>query len=434
MGNILHNLLENASAKTSTERQINTDKPEEAPKETKEALVKKVQKPEVPHKEHIKESAGEPGTQYRVVVYTPFGQIDVDVDANSEEEANEVAVNKVKDAFQDEYKSEIRAAKVIKLTETEELVEDISSEDKLQELQNRVAGLQDYLDNTPEIADDERQAIQSEIDELLDEINYFENGLPEIEEPSEDDLHLGESALTEAPNPENDDINKKILSTIRTKSDVEPRYKSDLEAAGLKVEPNKYENSWNVIGSNGRKLSKDAFMGGKSARFNSNNNKVADYYNMLTKEVDNDKNWQNKDLRNSKPIQRQDKWHHYNKETHEWEPGTDYSRKEYDRRQRNSMGYNFDDLRGGSKDIRDYKQAQGNEDFHSRAKGWSQDDVDSANKKLADFQASISDKIAELQRNIDRAKENYNSHVSGEEQAKQAKQDILNRKREARNK
>ena len=84
-GNILHNLLENASAKTSTERQINTDKPEEAPKETKEALVKKVQKPEVPHKEHIKESAGEPGTQYRVVVYTPFGQIDVDVDANSEE-------------------------------------------------------------------------------------------------------------------------------------------------------------------------------------------------------------------------------------------------------------------------------------------------------------------------------------------------------------
>lgn len=309
------------------------------------------------------------------------------------------------------------------LKESEDLTE---YSDEITEVENRIADLQDYINNTPDISKDELIEIQNEIDELLDEINFIENGLNK-------DAYE-ESVLTEAPNPENEDINKKILATIRTKKDMEPRYKSDLEAAGLKVEPNKYDNSWNVIGSNGRKLSKDAFMGGKSARFNSNNNKVADYYNMLTKEVDNDKNWQNKDLRSSKPIQRQDKWHHYNKETNEWEPGTDYSRKEYDRRQKNSMGYNFDDLRGGSKDIRDYKQAQGNENFHSRAKGWSQDDIDSANKKLADFQASISDKIAELQRNIDRAKENYNSHVSGEEQAKQAKQDILNRKREARNK
>lgn len=122
------NLKESAA---SVKAQIHKDEPEEAPKETKDALVKKVQSDKIPTKQALKED--------------------------------------------------------------------------IEDVQNQIAELQDYLSNTPEISDDEREAIQAEIDELLDEVNFYDAGLDmEVEEPSEDDLHLGESVedpLNEAPNP-----------------------------------------------------------------------------------------------------------------------------------------------------------------------------------------------------------------------------------------
>lgn len=420
---ILHALLENAAAKTSTEKQINTDKPEEAPKETKEALVKKVQKPEVPHKEHIVECD------------TPKAD----------------------------------------LTEADGL-----ANEKIAQLQDKVANLQAYLDATPEVPEDERASIQAEIDEMLDEINYFENGeilegslkednynYDELEmwvqelqgmsateayeevlertgnqeladdvaaqiEKLHDESGIFDESLTEAENPANTEINRKILNTIKTKPDAEPKFKKDLEDAGLKV--TKDFGEWYVEGPNRRRLSKYDITGGKDANFNPEERKHADWLNLLTKERDLDKNYQTMKNRAYRPTQRIDKYKHYNSETKSWEPGVDYSHKNYNRRQKRSQGYDFNNLRRGTQDIQDFKQAKDDEDFHHRAQKWSNNDIERANKELADFQASISDKIAQLQRNIERAKEDFNRHETGEKQAQQTRQDILNKKREARNK
>lgn len=420
---ILHALLENAAAKTSTEKQINTDKPEEAPKETKEALVKKVQKPEVPHKEHIVECD------------TPKAD----------------------------------------LTEADGL-----ANEKIAQLQDKVADLQAYLDATPEVPEDERASIQAEIDEMLDEINYFENGeilegslkedsynYDELEmwvqelqgmsateayetvleqtgnseladdvaaqiEKLHDESGIFDESLTEAENPANTEINRKILNTIKTKPDTEPKFKKDLEDAGLKV--TKDFGEWYVEGPNGRRLSKYDITGGKDANFNPEERKHADWLNLLTKERDLDKNYQTMKNRAYRPTQRIDKYKHYNSETKSWEPGVDYSHKNYDRRQKRSQGYDFNNLRRGTQDIQDFKQAKDDEDFHHRAQKWSNNDIERANKELADFQASISDKIAQLQRNIERAKNNFNSHETGEKDAIQKRQDIMNKHREARNK
>lgn len=420
---ILHALLENAAAKTSTEKQINTDKPEEAPKETKEALVKKVQKPEVPHKEHIVECD------------TPKAD----------------------------------------LTEADRL-----ANEKIAQLQDKVADLQAYLDATPEVPEDERTSIQAEIDEMLDEINYFENGeilegslkedsynYDELEmwvqelqgmsateayetvleqtgnseladdvaaqiEKLHDESGIFDESLTEAENPANTEINRKILNTIKTKPDAEPKFKKDLEDAGLKV--TKDFGEWYVEGPNGRRLSKYDITGGKDANFNPEERKHADWLNLLTKERDQDKNFRTMKNRDYRPTQRIDKYKHWNDETKSWEPGVDYSHKNYDRRQKRSQGYDFNNLRRGTQDIQDFKQAKDDEDFHHRAQKWSNDDVERANKELADFQASISDKIAQLQRNIERAKNNFNSHETGEKDAIQKRQDIMNKHREARNK
>lgn len=137
----------------SVKKQINTDKPEEAPKETKEALVKKVQKPQIPAKS-LKEDLGE--------------------------------------------------------------------------LQSRVADLQAYLDDTPEVPEDERASIQAEIDELLDEINYMDNG-----------VDMEESALTESEEVEgftilsadfdvNNDNKLEIMCKIRDDSGFATNNKGDI--------------------------------------------------------------------------------------------------------------------------------------------------------------------------------------------------------------
>ena len=429
---ILHALLENAAAKTSTEKQINTDKPEEAPKETKEALVKKVQKPEVPHKEHIVE------------------------------------------------------CDVADRTITAELNEEVDDFDKqvdpITEARQKIESLQDALDNTPEMDEEERASIQAEIDELLDEINYYENensfnessikeadySYEELEMWVQELQHLSateayetvleqtgnseladdvaaqieklhdesgifdESALTEAENPANADINRKILNTIKTKPDAEPKFKKDLEDAGLKV--TKDFGEWYVEGPNGRRLSKYDITGGRDANFNPEKRKHADWLNLLTKERDLDKNFRTMKNREYKPTQRIDKYHKWNDETKQYDPGIDYTHKNYNRRQKRSQGYDFNNLRRGTQDIQDFKQSKDDEDFHHRAQKWSLNDVEDANKKLADFQASISDKIAELQRNIERAKNNFNSHETGEKDAIQKRQDIMNKRREARNK
>lgn len=359
------NLKESAA---SVKAQIHKDEPEEAPKETKDALVKKVQNPKIPTKQALKED--------------------------------------------------------------------------IEDVQNQIAELQDYLNNTPEISDDEREAIQAEIDELLDEVNFYDAGLDmEVEEPSEDDLHLGESVedpLNEAPNPENAEINKKILSTIRAKSDIEPRYADDLRAAGLTVEPDEYNKGhWTITGPNGRKITKDNFLGGKYAEFQSGSKKDIDYLNYLTKDYDSNK-YSHRDTKWTKPVQGKDRHYRKNPETgeYEWQFSTDYYDKPYSKRQKDSQGYNYDSLKGGSKNVRDYKDASNDYDRYKaggRLDQWHDEDIADAQKAYDDFQASISSKLAELKAKIDDAKKSKQYGLDTAARADAKRKEIVNNVRAKRN-
>ena len=363
--NILKTLNLNESA-ASVKSQINRDKPEEAPKETKDALVKKVQNAKIKSKKTLKED--------------------------------------------------------------------------ITDIQNQIAELQDYLDNTSDISDDERASIQAEINELLDEVNFYDAGLDmEVEEPSEDDLHLGESEeLTEAPNPENADINKKILATIKAKSDVEPKYYDDLVKAGLEVSPDKYNPGyWRVTGPNGRSINRTDLMGGRQARFVSDSQKSVDYYNLLNKDFDKNKYYYT-DTRYTKPTQDRQIRSVYNPETgkYDYKTVTDYNDDPYSIRQRSSQGYDYNDLKGGSKDIKDYKQATRNYNDY-KAGSWhdkySDREIDKAQQEYDDFQASISDRIAELKAELESAKKRKADKLKVADDAAAKRQEILDKARAKRN-
>ena len=363
--NIIKTLNLNESA-ASVKSQINRDKPEEAPKETKDALVKKVQNAKIKSKKPLKED--------------------------------------------------------------------------ITDIQNQIAELQDYLDNTSDISDDERASIQAEINELLDEVNFYDAGLDmEVEEPSEDDLHLGESEeLTEAPNPENADINKKILATIKAKSDVEPKYYDDLVKAGLEVSPDKYNPGyWRVTGPNGRSINRTDLMGGRQARFVSDSQKSVDYYNLLNKDFDKNKYYYT-DTRYTKPTQDRHTRSVYNPETgkYDYKTVTDYNDEPYNRRQRNSQGYDYNDLKDGSKDIKDYKQATRNYNDY-KAGSWhdkySDREIDKAQQEYDDFQASISDRIAELKAELESAKKRKADKLKVADDAAAKRQEILDKARAKRN-
>lgn len=363
--NIIKTLNLNESA-ASVKSQINRDKPEEAPKETKDALVKKVQNAKIKSKKPLKED--------------------------------------------------------------------------ITDIQNQIAELQDYLDNTSDISDDERASIQAEINELLDEVNFYDAGLDmEVEEPSEDDLHLGESEeLTEAPNPENADINKKILATIKAKSDVEPKYYDDLVKAGLEVSPDRYNPGyWRVTGPNGRSINRTDLMGGRQARFVSDSQKSVDYYNLLNKDFDKNKYYYT-DTRYTKPTQDRHIRNVYNPETgkYDYKTVTDYNDDPYSIRQRSSQGYDYNDLKGGSKDIKDYKQATKNYNDY-KAGSWhdkySDREIDKAQQEYDDFQASISDRIAELKADLESAKKRKADKLKVADDAAAKRQEILDKARAKRN-
>lgn len=110
----------NESAAGMVKKEINKDKPEEAPKEEKVALEKRVTKAAIKGRKPESKNAKMPEKTAKKIV-----------------------------------KEELEP-------ETEKSIED------------QIADLQDYLNNTPEIAEDEKEAIQAEIDDLISQLGEDE--------------------------------------------------------------------------------------------------------------------------------------------------------------------------------------------------------------------------------------------------------------------
>ncbi len=228
--NILKSLYESAA---SVKKQINTDKPDEAPKEEKEALIKKVQKPEVPHKEHIVESADESMVSLTLTdsieaadLYRklePKYNLNIEVFEKDELGNSDYVINGKKSDIINML-NEVDPNIVYELEDSDfkpvnEMNEsaDPFKDEKIRQLQDKVAELQAYLTDTPEVPEDEKTSIQSQIDEMLDEINYLEN-------------ELEESSLTERINKDNIGINRAIANPNLGKN------KDRIKQAGYKID------------------------------------------------------------------------------------------------------------------------------------------------------------------------------------------------------
>lgn len=108
----------------------------------------------------------------------------------------------------------------------------------------------------------------------------------------------------------------------------------------------------------------------------------------------------------------------------------------FNRRQKDSQGYNYDDLKGGSQNIRDYKRAATDYDKFkagSRSDEINDENIADAQKAYDDFQASISDKLSELKARVDRAKATKANDLATANRAAARKQEILNKARAKRN-
>lgn len=142
----------NESATEMVKKEINKDKPEEAPKEEKVALEKRVTKAVIKGKKPESKNAKMPEKTAKKVV-----------------------------------KEELEP-------ETEKSIED------------QIADLQDYLDNTPEIAEDEKEAIQAEIDGLISQLG-------------EKDLELNESIDVDKYVNKDKEFKYKLLSRLQSDCD-----------------------------------------------------------------------------------------------------------------------------------------------------------------------------------------------------------------------
>lgn len=159
----------NESAAGMVKKEINKDKPEEAPKEEKVALEKRVTKAVIKGKKPESKNAKMPEKTAKKVV-----------------------------------KEELEP-------ETEKSIED------------QIADLQDYLDNTPEIAEDEKEAIQAEIDGLISQLG-------------EKDLELNESIDVDKYVNKDKEFKYKLLSRLQSDCDY-------FLGAGNRVEKHLWANN-----------------------------------------------------------------------------------------------------------------------------------------------------------------------------------------------
>lgn len=159
----------NESAAGMVKKEINKDKPEEAPKEKKVALEKRVTKAAIKGKKPESKNAKMPEKTAKKIV-----------------------------------KEELEP-------EAEKSIED------------RIADLQDYLNNTPEIAEDEKEAIQVEIDDLISQLG-------------EKDLELNESIDIDKYVNKDKEFRYKLLSRLQSDCDY-------FLGAGNRVEKHLWANS-----------------------------------------------------------------------------------------------------------------------------------------------------------------------------------------------
>lgn len=452
--NILKSLYESAA---SVKKQINTDKPEEAPKEEKEALIKKVQKPKVPHKEHIVEAADNTEVATFEIDYAPD-----DADLSTENSviksvkkwlgtlANEVKIevlnldgpgggwpevrltgdkekigqflnkkyNSGEDSLEDTYDLYLVECGNTNLTEAE-------GTESTESLRDKIAELQAYLDDTPEVPEDERASIQSQIDEILDEINYNEN-------------RLEESSLNEAPNPENEEANKKIRDVMVKGPDS--KFYQDVLNMGYNVEKDRYnKNSYIIVNpkkdsyrgnrtGKGSTLSaypdeaknkgKRAISGERIKKMKADKRNAIDYKNALDKDYSPRSTGERLKFGSGKAPGTHGSNQFINNNVHTENTYDDYA-------QDNNLQY----PNSGTEKIREFRRAKENTkvyedprynymhnrdmyrdagDYNVKSKSYYDDKVKRAEKDLKDFQDSITDRILKLQSYIDDAKSERN--------------------------
>ena len=428
---ILKSLYESAA---SVKKQINTDKPEEAPKEEKEALIKKVQKPKVPHKEHI--------------------------------------------------------------------VEAVEGTEPTESLRDKVAELQAYLDDTPEVPEDERASIQSQIDEILDEINYNENSSltessygtritkgtqvywigagneissegevidfpaegrmtikwddgetntysiehPDIIPADDYDNSINESSLNEAPNPENAEANKKIKDVMAKGPDS--KFYQDVLNMGYNVEKDRYnKNSYIIVNPKkdsyrGNRTGKGSILSaypdeaknkGKRAisregikKMKADKRNAIDYKNALDKDYSPRSTGERLKFGSGRApgthysnqfvndnVHTENTYDNYAQDTNLHYPNSGTEKiREFRRAKENTKIY--EDPKYNYMYYRDMYRDAG--DYNVNSKSYYDDKVKRAKENLKDFQDSIADRILKLQSYIDdakserdKARKNYNN-------------------------
>jgi len=534
--NILKSLYESAA---SVKKQINTDKPEEAPKEEKEALIKKVQKPKVPHKEHIVEAADNTEVATFEIDYAPD-----DADLSTENSviksvkkwlgtlANEVKIevlnldgpgggwpevrltgnkekigqflnkeyNSGEDSLEDTYDLYLVECGNTNLTEAE-------GAESTESLRDKVAELQAYLDDTPEVPEDERASIQSQIDEILDEINYNENSSltessygtritkgtqvywigagneissegevidfpaegrmtvkwddgetntysiehPDIIPADDYDNSINESSLNEAPNPENAEANKKIKDVMIKGPDS--KFYQDVLNMGYNVEKDRYnKNSYIIVNpkkdsyrgnrtGKGSTLSaypdenknkgKRAISGERIKKMKADKRNAIDYKNALDKDYSPRSTGERLKFGSGKAP---------GAHSNQFVSDNAHTENTYDDYNQDDNYYNSN---SGTKKIREYRRLRDEinryEDpnynpysdknkklyrdagyYGTEPKSYYDNEVKQAEKDLKDFQNSIANKIAKLQKEIDdakserdKARKNYNQNKKG---------------------
>ncbi len=345
----------------------------------------------------------------------------------------QINTDKPEEAPKEEKEALVKKVQKPEVPHKEHIVEAVEETESTESLRDKVAELQAYLDDTPEVPDDERASIQSQIDEILDEINYNEN-------------RLEESSLNEAPNLENAEDNKKIRD-VMVKGPNSKFYK-DVLNMGYNVEKDKYNKNSYIIVNPKKDAYKRNHTGkgsilsaypdedrnrGKRAigremikKMKADKRNAIDYKNALDKDYSPRSTGERLKFGSGKEPGAHTSSQFVNTNVHTENTYDDYNQND-NLHYPNSGTEKIREFRRAKENMKIYENPKYNSynhreiyrdagDYYVDSKSSYDDAVKQAKDELKDFQNSIADKIMKLQQEIDyakserdKARKNYNN-------------------------